>query len=368
MVPGGVGLTAAKVRTAGILPGVQYLRFVAAALVVATHAWQMVPYVGTGDLGSSFVGGQAGVDIFFVISGFIMVHISGQGASAQPGSFLFDRLTRIAPPYWIVTLVMAAVIAVAPSLFKSAQLDVAGLASSLLFFPWPNPNDKLGTMPLLAIGWTLNYEMLFYATFTIAMLINHRLRILLCLIQIGLLVLAGIVLPFAGNAWFDFFTNSLMLEFIFGMIVALVAPRIRLPGWLIGVLLAAAIAWFGWAIMQPVGRLDAMRWLIYGLPAAAIVLLVVSADLQGRVKNLRWLVLLGNASYALYLVHLFVLGAIRAAWPRLPTLLHQSDLALLFTAFMASIAASIMFHLWVEKPSVALVRRQLIGVVKRTTA
>ena len=355
-------------RPTGILPGVQYLRFVAAALVVASHAWQMIPYIGAGDVGQSFAGGQAGVDIFFVISGFIMVYISGGGNSANSGGFLFDRFTRIAPPYWIVTIVMATLVLTAPSLFKSARPDLPQLVSSLLFFPWPHPNEKMGTMPLLAIGWTLNYEMLFYVVFATAMMINHHFRIFICFAIIGLLVMAGRFLPYPDNPWFYFYTHTLMLEFLLGMIVALAAPRCKLPTWLIGVFLGVAAIWFGWAIQQPVGRLDASRWLMFGLPSAAIVLLVVSADLQGQVKKIPSLVVLGNASYALYLVHLFPLGAVRAAWPHLPALFHQSDVPLLLLSFASSIAAALMFHFWIEKPFVVLVRDALEKFKKHTAS
>jgi exopolysaccharide production protein ExoZ len=342
-----------------VLPGVQYLRFVAAALVVGAHAWQMVPYVGYGDMGRSFEGGQSGVDIFFVISGFMMVHISGRANAARPGAFLLDRFTRIAPPYWLVTIALAVLAVVAPSLLKSARPDLAQLVTSLLFFPWPHPNEKMGTMPLLAIGWTLNYEILFYMVFAAAMLINHRYRVLISFIQISLLVLAGGFFAYAGNPWFDFYTNTLMLEFIFGMLVAYAAPRLKMPAWLIAVLFSAASIWFIWAIQQPVGRLDPTRWFMFGMPSAAIVLLVVAADLQGQVKTVPWLVALGNASYSLYLVHLFALGAIRAAWPLLPDSFHRSDFPLLVLAFATSIAASLLFHYWLEKPMVKVVRGQI---------
>lgn len=121
----------------GVLLGLQYLRFFAALLVVLCHAWQMVPVVGKGDLGSEFEGGASGVDMFFVISGFIMGYITAERPVTST-RFMLDRIARIAPPYWAITLLMALVLIFAPSVFRSASFDPATLITSLLFIPWPS--------------------------------------------------------------------------------------------------------------------------------------------------------------------------------------------------------------------------------------
>ncbi|RYG23519.1 MAG: acyltransferase, partial [Burkholderiales bacterium] len=141
------------------LYSVQYLRAAAALLVVVAHAfsYQM-------GLGNPLVveAGEVGVTLFFAISGFIMVHVTGPG-SFSAGDFLVRRIVRIVPLYWLFTALAASLAVLAPALFKTTVFTWPHFIQSLLFIAHEAPN-RGGTSPLLSLGWTLNYEAFFYVS------------------------------------------------------------------------------------------------------------------------------------------------------------------------------------------------------------
>jgi len=349
----------------GVLIGLQYLRFVAALLVVLCHAWQMVPVIGQGDIGSRFEGGAAGVDLFFVISGFIMGYITAQRPVA-PSRFMFDRIARIAPPYWAITLLMALVLIFAPSVFRSASFDQATLITSLLFIPWPSKAVP-GAAPLLQIGWTLNYEMFFYAIFAISMWISpKRRREIACLI---ILAFASMQLfwPNRSNDFFQFYSSTIMIEFIYGMAIGLFVDKLKLSNAFIASSLAFSALLFAYAISYEIGRLHQARFLIWGIPSALVVASVISADLKGVVPVRKLPLLLGNSSYALYLTHLFALGGVRKIWPMMPGVIRGSDVFLILAAVAVSLAVGIGFYQFVEKPLVRLAKSAVADATRRKT-
>jgi len=332
--------------------GIQYLRFFAALLVILDHSFQTVGQAGRGQLSTGFAGGAAGVDVFFVISGFIMTHIS-QRPDLHAGRFMLDRLTRIAPPYWLLTLVIAAVLLIKPALFSSVHFTVPIFLSSLAFLAWPNPWLP-GNPPLLQIGWTLNYEIFFYVIFALAMFTSRRHRVVIAISTITILAAIGIFSP-SRNAWVEFYTFPMILEFAFGMMIAAYTERRTLPAFIATPLLLVGITLLLASLAIPLGRMSAIRTLIWGVPAALTVLGMVALEQQRQMIKSAGLLLLGNASYSLYLTHMLVLGAIRATWHRLDRLqLH--DALLLSLCVVSSILVGIAFYYAVERPLIKKAR------------
>jgi len=151
------------------LYSIQALRAIAASLVVVLHTYA---YLEARDLISStpdlVESGRAGVDIFFVISGFIMTYISGDsfGKPSASKDFLIKRIIRIVPIYWFYTLIMAALLLLVPHLFSDGKsFDLTHAITSFLFIPWENNSGFL--KPVLQVGWTLNFEMYFYLIVTL---------------------------------------------------------------------------------------------------------------------------------------------------------------------------------------------------------
>ena len=167
---------------------IQVARGVAANLVVFSHLFFVESkYMIGGVLPPFTLYGISGVDLFFVLSGFIMVAVAGRDIG--PIEFLWRRATRIYPTYWLVSLAVLAVAIVAPTIVNSSIQVPISLWRSFLLIP-----DR--TLPLLAVGWTLVHEMYFYLVF--AIILALRIPILAGLIGWGVIV-RGIVATFSDQ-------------------------------------------------------------------------------------------------------------------------------------------------------------------------
>jgi exopolysaccharide production protein ExoZ len=293
------------------LRSVQTLRAVAALAVVSVHA-------GLGELGT------AGVDLFFVISGFIIGKVM-VGRSAV--EFARDRLWRIYPIYWVALL---------PWIYFHAiafGLDPVRIFASVTL--WPIIGEFY--TPYLAVGWTLCFEMLFYGGATLAIVTGRGREIILCALA---LVTAGLLVT---NPLLNFVGSPMILEFLFGLAIAKVRPR-----WQWGVPLAA-VALLVWAASPaadlatpPVGPSQwtvLLRVMWWGLPAAALVYGALSLEKFARHRSLDFAVAVGDSSYSLYLVH--VLAMVMSG---------MLGLAGIIAATLAGLA----LHRYVEKPLLAL--------------
>lgn len=284
------------------LPGLQVLRAVAALLVVVAHAVGDLGGRGFDTGGFSAEFGNFGVDIFFVISGFIIVYASVP-QFARPGapwSFLVRRVVRVVPLYWIVSTVYLAVIY---ALHERDGLTLRHVVASYLLIPDPEPQDG-ADFPFMFVGWTLQFEMFFYVVFAAAMAWRRPVGIALsCGFMLAYVVVGQVAtLP----PPFDYWSNSLVLEFVAGCLLAeAYIGGLRLPAAVRLAFVVAAVAAVG-TVSTMVGGWPPLRGLVFGLPAAALVAAVtLGPDARAR----RWdglLRRLGDMSYSLYLVHLLV--------------------------------------------------------------
>jgi exopolysaccharide production protein ExoZ len=272
---------------------IQYLRGLAALGVLLFHACQRA--------GVSFGAGAAGVDVFFVISGFIMWTVSSRRA-AGPGDFLLRRAGRIAPLYWTVTLLVVALDVLRPSLFPNMRLSPSHVIQSLLFLPHRDPSGLIA--PVIVPGWTLNYEAFFYVVFALTLLLPVGRRSTWLTTALGTLCLAGLILPHGRWPALDVYTDPLILEFAAGVWLAKAAAAGRLGR------TKAAVAAIGAGLLimtaVAVAGVDVNGWarlLCWGLPALLIVWGALSLEGAGRMPKLAPLKYLGDASYSLYLAH-----------------------------------------------------------------
>ena len=288
------------------LASIQILRAVAASIVLLAHQWAALAQVGAPDAIYNWASGAFGVDLFFVISGFIMVYTSEPlfGRRDAPRIFIGRRLLRIVPLYWFLTLA----IVIGWYFYFGYQLpwhtSWKDVIASLLFIPLARVNGE--TAPVLGIGWTLNYEMFFYFFFALA----TPLRRMPAVIAVSAVLLAFTALPFTKppmSVW----GSSLVWEFIFGMWIGL-AYRAR---WRVGPVvayIAAAIGFAAAAYTHSFTVADYPRALLWGIPAFVVVAAVALCRIDlGKPRVLAPLVALGDASYALYLVHPLVPVAMR---------------------------------------------------------
>jgi peptidoglycan/LPS O-acetylase OafA/YrhL len=340
------------------LGAIQSLRAVAALMVVFHHLLnEMARLAG----GSAVVAAlspllplMAGVDIFFVISGFIMVHASA-GMAGQGGAawlFLRRRLIRIVPLYWVMTAVVAVLAMLMPGRIAGGSPEWPMLIGSFLFWPvaWP---DGL-VQPVLTLGWTLNYEMLFYGLFALALAATGRIFLVAALATAGLLALT-VLAELVPSLPFSFWGQPIILEFAFGMALGLARlSGLRLGGW---VRLALALAAFAALLAAPRG-IGYTSWhgaLFHGGPA----LMLVAAAALGRdrrsVFSPRWLERLGDASYALYLTHPVALKSLSALF-----LAGGFSAAVYFPlAIIGCCVLALMVYRFFEAPVTAWLRRRL---------
>jgi peptidoglycan/LPS O-acetylase OafA/YrhL len=287
------------------LHNVQALRAVAALMVVCVHL-QVLAAMG-GAQANATDAGNAGVDLFFVISGFIMVFTTGRKRQG-PLAFLGSRIRRIAPLYWCVTLAVFAVARLAPSLVQSTPSDLHRLVDSLLFIPAARPDGTL--RPVVFVGWTLNFEMAFYVLFALGLLAAKR--------WIGVLAVVGALIAAVAWGWIarpasttlGFYTSPMVLEFGAGMVLGLVWPWLEPSQRLLWPLGAAGAAAFALMLGAPWLWPHADRLFAFGVPAAVIVATALALERRGRAARWAWLQALGAASYSIYLSHFFVTQAV----------------------------------------------------------
>ncbi|MBX2839830.1 MAG: acyltransferase [Gammaproteobacteria bacterium] len=318
------------------LHSLQYLRAIAAIAVVYSHSVLQVESYAK----ELHYAGGFGVNIFFVISGFIMVFISKPDAT--PSSFLVNRIRRVVPLYWFFTIMMAVILAFLPSLFKTTQFAWDTVFMSLAFIPHYSEAHSGYVWPILAPGWSLNYEMYFYLLFAASLFFTYRFQALItCTLITTLFVLAR--LTHSDNAAIVFMSDAVVFEFIFGMLLALLWKQgLRIHSFVAVILIIVGFAvlifreqWF------PTTTAHVLK---IGIPS----LLVVTGFLYIKLPHWKFFVLLGDASYALYLSHIFTLGPIRK-W--LPPLLGDNPAApYLFVAIAMTICiiVSLFVHWFID--------------------
>ena len=303
-----------------------------------------------------FVAGQAGVDIFFVISGFVLWTATAAG-TRSPGAFLLDRLIRIAPLYWAVTCLMAACTVLAPFLFPNLVMTPGHLLASLLFIPHPDVNGD--TYPLLVPGWTLNYEMFFYAWMAMASGLPRRVQAAALGGVLLAIVASGAALQPANPA-LRFYAQPIILEFGLGLLLGVMNDRGLLPGrrWS-GLLFLIGIV----VICVPFASRqveEAWRLLFWGLPAFVIVFSAVAWEVKGRFICPRIALLLGAASYSTYLLQGFAIGAVTR-------LLRAHALPVMLALTVVGAAAVGVACYWlVERPMTNALRRLAARVEGRS--
>lgn len=327
------------------LGGIEALRGLAAVSVIFYHVSRHVNHAfASPDLVAAFQSGHAGVDLFFVISGFIIMFVHGRdvGQPQRLGHYVSRRVTRVMPLYWV-----ALAVTVAMALAAGRGLpDLATFLQSALLLPLHDP--------ILGIAWTLQYEAVFYAMF--AVLILHRLS--------GMLLLAGwfcwvaMVAAQTGGVDGSPLEGDYILQFGLGMGAAALARRAALPA---PRLLAAggALAFVAAMLLENAGLLNGYATparLAYGLSAAVLVLGLAGMERRGALGVPGWLRQLGGASYSIYLFQYVFISVAWQGWQvlRLGTV---TPAWLCFLALSATAIGGGLLVAWmVEKPLLRRVR------------
>lgn len=329
-------------QMAGKLGTIQCLRGIAVMMVVWVHAKEQ--FRAFGEYFASPIGAN-GVDLFFVISGFIMVYTT-HGKSTTVGTFLWRRTARIVPLYWGGTLAMAIAALLVPHLLKSTTFDSAHLAASLLFLPWPSPTLGGQLFPVLVPGWSINYEMYFYAVFASTLMAPAKFRLIMLAV---LLFSIQALSTFSSSPIAQFYSDPIILEFLAGAVIGYLHQHQRTPrGWAVGgIFIATGLLYWWFTNMNG----SANRFTGAGIAASLVVMGACSqATRPGTAISL--LQKIGDASFSIYIFHIFLLGLMRVAWTKaaLPTEGATAAWAFLLTALIGNAAAGALIYRWIELP------------------
>jgi exopolysaccharide production protein ExoZ len=320
----------------------QALRAIAAIAVVIYHSQGLCHKYASGPSLSEAAMkgvGQYGVDLFFVLSGFVILY-TVRRTDSTAGAFLARRLIRIVPLYWILTVGLFLLPFLVPAVISSPAVpDPRTILRSLLFVSYLLNTQQ----PILYVGWSVEYEMLFYVLAALALLASLPLYRTLGLIFVAVYALLHLFVPLAvapGNARF-FLGNQQVFEFVLGLFLAELAlngkPR----------LLDVAIPIAAVALTMTLE--GGGRFLLAGLPAAVIVWAAVRTEhWTARYGATRWFAKVGDASYSIYLVQVLILPAVGKLVARFVPNLAPDLLVLLATAIV--VGAGMLLYRVLERP------------------
>jgi peptidoglycan/LPS O-acetylase OafA/YrhL len=342
------------------LQSIQALRFAAALAVIAFHLTYLLwdtPVIAA--IRPIAAAGNSGVDVFFVISGFVIFTVSrkidwSEGAQAAAFDFAFRRATRIYPLYWSCFLVsVALIIAGAAPVVGSAWTLDNWRANAFLFSTY---NKQV------PVAWTLAYEMYFYACFSAVLLFGQRFHLhglRLWVAGTAVAIALNYTLPpgVAGGSWRTaVWSNASVLEFVMGMITAALIERgYRGGAWLA---LIAAVPFF------VLGHLtgESHRAVTFGPGAALVVYGLVSLEIQGRLVSMRYVAWLGDASYSLYLWQEIPLYFTRLVFDQMGWRQVLGGVPVVLAMIAACIVVSLLSYRFIEKPIMAASRRRSVPV------
>ena len=325
------------------LVAVQMLRGIAATMVLFVHVDIQLERLHYGTLGTAWM--SRGVDIFFVISGFIMWTSVERRGGMPAGVFLRNRLIRIVPLYWFVTTIVLLVGLTIPQVLSTTKIDAAHVIASYMFFPARHPVTSY-FWPLLIPGWSLNYEMLFYVVFAMSLGLAPGARgvrlALIASILAAILLVANLT---KGRIdVMNFYANPVLLEFVAGVLLGI--------GWRAGVIRRSPM----WLIVAVAGFVLLRLGINWGSTAtlAGATLIVGGAVLLPAIPH-NPISSIGDASYSLYLTHAITLSGIGLLWAQFFQPLGSQLFVL--TGVAAAFTVAFLMYGYFELPMTALLKR-----------
>jgi exopolysaccharide production protein ExoZ len=338
-----------------MLTSIQILRAMAAYAVVLYHC--LIRSIHPEDpLGKGYFDLlSSGVDLFFIISGFIMVHTTRDDET--PASFAIKRVSRIVPLYWAATAVVIALVIVRPWTFYGTALSADAVLASLFFVPHLNNNGEV--FPILGVGWTLNFEMMFYALFTLSLFLPRNRRLAGILVLIAGVWIAAVASGKGVIA--EFYANPILFEFAAGCLLAHAARTPAAEAFAKGApMWAMALAGVAALVISPaLLPLSLPSILRVGAPLLLIVAAAVLQDMYRRPSSPSLLSRLGDASYSAYLLHPIVIVFIALVLAASPGPGAGKEIVLTVSTFVATAIISLLSGRWFERPVATILRKTL---------
>jgi exopolysaccharide production protein ExoZ len=326
---------------------IQYMRAIAVLLVVFHHAmWKGEVYSGTPWEWYNF--GIAGVDLFFIISGYIMCYTTNR-RETDIYQFLKARFIRIMPLYWILSSIALVIYLLMPDKINSSGGDTSIFHSFTLL---PSSSKYL-----IQNGWTLSYEFFFYFIFSLGLIFSTAKKYLLPAIVLIVLAILGQVFK-PDNVYLAFMTSNILLEFVMGMAIFTLTQKYSLPKNMAIALCLLAIALL---VYVSYGGESNNRVVDYGIPCLlfSLGLINLEQDLQKHKHNQLSKILgkIGDSSYSTYLVHPFFL-VIASVILGKSSLTNFGNLFIIILAF-GSILTGWICYVVLEKPITKFVKQKV---------
>lgn len=306
------------------LIGVQGLRGLAVLLVILVHLHHTEERFVSGAawLGAWNSLGIAGVDIFLVVSGFVLTYLAlGRFGDAQHvKAYVYARVTRLYPMYMLLTLLLVPVYLAAPELFNTTEGHRVNMWRSVFLVPDVH-------LPLIPVAWTLHHELYFYIVLTVMLMFAERHLPVLIFAWAAVttaLVVWGLTVPRAQQGAFErVLFNPINFEFILGMSAAWSFRRRRAARAAAPAVAVLALLWVMVGVALWVGLTgewwvsDFWRVWVYGVPATLLIWSIVAMELDRGWVFMRPLAWIGDGAYSIYLTHLMVLVVLGRAWQEL---------------------------------------------------
>jgi len=330
-----------------MLVHIQVLRLFAAVAVIAFHAAGVAPdgfKVPDSAVSFALSYGGRGVDLFFVISGFI-IFFTTHGGRLTPAEFLRRRVERIVPLYFFVILAVTILAVTLPATFGTPDwFTPRHILKSLAFISFTD-----GEMPVVYVGWSLEYEMYFYLAVALLMARTRDVWRNIVMIFSALVAVGRIPGVDAALGHYSFFADPMILEFVFGVIVGNLFVNGRVS-WPMQVAAACAIA--ALLVTDPAGRV-----IVSGIPSACLV--AAAAFVSRRRLDPSWpelaMARLGDASYSIYLAQVDTVSLASASIAGLLPAIQPLLLVIVTTGTV--VALGLLLNIVVERPLLKFSRR-----------
>lgn len=350
----------------GRLDSIQVLRGIAAILVVLFHFRHYINDVyPIKDLGDRmFLFGEAGVDLFFVISGFIIVYSSMNKEKNSFSEFMIKRIFRLYPLYFFVLTFYLLT-------YHDEIFNLNNIIKSYVLIPIDfNGKGPWFGLSTIYTAWTLTYEMYFYIAFAIAILINHKYRACICILIILAIMVFSQKIIYGNNfinpittknsfsgSWFNliFISSPLIVDFIYGMVVAYVyilyeKYKINSKFFTFIFLIVLSISSIA-MISNKTGAIGPLSW---GLCSVGIVLSLLIISKNTEIKYHKFMVYLGEMSYSIYINHV-VVKKVAFSYIGSWGIFDKNDGAfILISLVIVTLCISYGTYNFIEKPSVAI--------------
>ena len=333
------------------IQNIQGLRGIAVLLVVFRHLLPIETKYAQFDyvVPEFFLIGSSGVDLFFLISGFVMISVTRSAFQSKKEiqKFLYHRIARIYPLYWFYSIIILCVFLIQPSLVNSSQGNQVNILASFLLLPQ-------NLLPLVNVGWTLIHEMYFYSVFAVLLFFSKK-YLLPGLIGWGGLILVGSInLSGSENAFFDIYFSPLTLEFIVGCMMGMLYFSRSIKGNANAIALTALVVWIvGYYLFREInGNVTPSGWmrvLVFGFPAALAFYAALLYEKNHGAIMPAWICKVGDASYSVYLSHVLVLGVVGKFWSLIAVEGYWDNIVILIIMLIAVLTFAQVSYRYIER-------------------